>query len=611
MISSNFYELKVKGPGDKIQFHERHSPAASTEPTRRGLSLHAAHHFAVSVARWGPNHPRLRLKLGEEILAEVPPGMARFETDQQPWLRNEFGESRILLEEVDEDGSARPLMIVDLQIIPRPEVVRDFRVMVEDLTEIHEGLALDVVGRGYTRKLFDGTVISRLQPRMVLDKLTDLYDHLRRALDLIAKQPSLTLHWNHRLARYRGGDRVAANAAARAARDPATRLDPQGRVVNLGKVLVRNAVLSDDLPEHRHIAEGLRRLESRSRGLAEHCRTSAQLLRKEQSRWGGQRTSGGPSVFEQRDLPRIEALLEQAREAEELAERFGDLLRTHDFLRHAGPPRTVLAPTPTFLGRTAYREVYRCLIQSRDPLGLLVDGDAFRISYRDLPTLYEYWCFLKTVAHLRNRFDLAGARSSFSLVDEIYRPELKPGQEFRFDAAPGVGLVVTYMPEFLEHRRADRAGHTYGAAFTKDPLRPDITVEVVFNDPNRPPVMLVLDAKSTDQFSPAKFRDLADYSRQIFDLRTGWQPIRQVVLLHRDRSFRPLANIPDYFEGRKLPPETILLGAVACSPERPGEVPANLALAIDLFLENQAGLPRPRAASSSVERPSPAHLDAF
>ncbi|MBV9413765.1 MAG: hypothetical protein JO363_02205 [Solirubrobacterales bacterium] len=35
--------------------------------------------------------------------------------------------------------------------------------------------------------------------------------------------------------------------------------------------------------------------------------------------------------------------------------------------------------------------------------------------------------------------------------------------------------------------------------------------------------MLVLDAKSTDSFTAMKFRDLTDYARMVFDLRTGRQ----------------------------------------------------------------------------------------
>jgi len=97
-------------------------------------------------------------------------------------------------------------------------------------------------------------------------------------------------------------------------------------------------------------------------------------------------------------------------------------------------------------------------------------------------------------------------------------------------------------------------------------------------------VMMVLDAKSTEHFTPARFREMSDYSRQIVDPRTGYQPVKQVFLLHRDRSGHPLSNIPGYLSGRSIAPDTFVLGAVPCIPEYVNAATQGLQLVIERFL---------------------------
>lgn len=583
MISSNSFELQVVGPGERILFEgagDAWGQRAPAEDAR--ISVAASLAFSIRVRRGGEDPIRLRVKLGDETIAEVPAGTARFESAHLPWLRNEFGETRIALErEGDAIEGYRPILVVDLEIQPRPEVFRDFQVMMADLAEIHEGLALDVAGRGYARRTLRRGTIAQLQPRLVIDTLRELYRRLEQALGQIAAQPSTRLDWSCRELRYRGGDWVGLEAVASAVRDSATQLDRHGRVMALGKVRARKPVVSEDLPEHRHMAEGLRRLAARAEAVTRYCEDSAAILEREQLRW---RKPAIDFPHSQRGLPRIEALRAWAAEAAGLAYDFRRLVRSYDFLANAGSPRTALAPTPAFLGRKAYREVYRALVQAREPQGVLVDGESIRLSYRDLPTLFEYWCFLKTILYLRQRFRLDSSESAFTLTDEIYRPELAPGQSFRFAVAPGYMLTATYEPEIPSAFAAERSRAPLAAAFTRDPLRPDILLELT-RGPGRPPAILILDAKSTDLFSPLKFREMADYSRQVFIPGTGVQPVRQVILLHRDRNSRPLANIPEYFEGRPVPPDSVILGAVPCTPNRAQPIPPALMRVIDRFLE--------------------------
>ncbi len=585
MTSSNFFDLRIRATRGGLFAGRRDAlelPWAEPEL----LPIDAEEAFAVAVER-SATDLKLRLTLGNEVIAEVPPGAKFFETASQPWLRTEFGESRLALEQEDPDEPEQyeALWEVPLAVTPRPEVARDFRVMIEDVAQVHEGLAHDVVNRSFVKKRYQAGEVSRLHPEAVLANLRGIYERLEPAVAQIARQPSVMLDRSVRLSRYRGGDRIDAAAAAFVGRDPETCFDRSGRITALGKVRVRVPALSEDLPEHRHIAEGLRRLADRAAGLARHCERGADLLKAEEARWSSAR-GNTLSVFAQRDLPRVSALEEMAGRARSVAADFQGLLQRHRFLREAGPPRSALGPTPAFLGRSAYREVYRLLVKARQPLGVLVDGDAVRLAYRNLATLYEYWCFLRTILHLRERLGPPRSGESFTLIDDIYRPELAPGQAFHFDLKDGQTVTATYEPAIKPWRSAQRDGDRYGASLTRDPLRPDVTIEL--RKGNGPGTVLVLDAKSTDLFSPAKFRDMADYSRQIFEPRTGRQPVRQVFLLHRDRRASPTSNIPFYLTGRPVPADVVILGAVPCIPERVNHTPEGLAQVIDRFLETYA-----------------------
>lgn len=335
-----------------------------------------------------------------------------------------------------------------------------------------------------------------------------------------------------------------------------------------------------DLPEHRHIAGAIRGLARWCRTIAKHCRTSAELIRHEELRWGGR--VGVQTVYEQRDLPRVKTLEELALQSDSLGGVFARMLSRHAFLSRAGRPRTPLTPTPAFMGRPAYADAYQTIREAQQRFCALVDGSVFATSLRSLASVFEYWCFLQITNALRSRFGTPQPRSVFQLVDGLYRPELMPGQSFRFTRNRNCHVTVTYEPEFMPWREAVHLGHAFGASLTSDPLRPDIVLEM--NRPSHRPVMLILDAKSTASFSPRRFREMTDYARQIFDPTTGYQPVRQVFLLHRDASRPVFQNIPEYLAGRTVESGTSILGAVACNPADGGGVPNGLSLVLDGFL---------------------------
>ncbi|MCO6458091.1 MAG: DUF2357 domain-containing protein [Pirellulaceae bacterium] len=583
MTSSSFFSVWLRA-GDRV-LHQRHLdplelPASEPLP----LTIPAATKFAVEVRRVAADR-RLRIVLGSEPVASVPARAAGFQTESQAWFWNELGDSAIRIERQLETFESRYELLWELpvRVVARTAVLRDYRVMMEDLQAIHQNLAHDVIGRGFQGYGLTSESVQALQPEQLVQSIQIVRDRLANCLAAIDRQPSTALVRRRVAVPYRGGERIDPASVQAVARDPLTVVDRQGRVRNLGRVQVRRPTITQDLPEHRQIAQAVRDLAKRAHLVGDHCRRAMELLEQQRHRWGRGGQAEDASVREQRDLPRIEQLEAAARSCPPLVDSLHQLISQYEFLAAAGPPRSPFGPTPTFLGRPEYRAIYDILLEARSPLGLLVDGDALRIAYRDLATLYEYWCFLQVVSYLRARFGAPRAAQAFSLIHDVYRPELTPGQQFAFQPDEQTQIVVRYTPEFMPLREARGAGLAWGASLTGEPLRPDITVEL--RRPSRPTTILVLDAKSTEQFSPRRLRELSDYSRQIVDIRTGYQPVRQVFLLHRGRELRPLVNLPGYFQGAALDRTSLVIGAVECAPQRVGLLPPSLGEVVDRFLE--------------------------
>ena len=116
--------------------------------------------------------------------------------------------------------------------------------------------------------------------------------------------------------------------------------------------------------------------------------------------------------------------------------------------------------------------------------------------------MFEYWCFIKTVYLLRERFGPPEPDPSIKLIHGIYRPDLAPGQKFIFQINNNVSITVYYEPDILPWDASSENKETYAASLTKNPLRPDILI--VLHKSGRLPVLMVLDAKSTDKFDVSR-----------------------------------------------------------------------------------------------------------
>jgi hypothetical protein len=592
------YSLDV--PGDALPFEvSEHEP------------INANDAFAISVSR-RPDGAAWRVRLGSEVIwsvsARPPVGLPTNEdepdalaqhiaevSEMRAWLRNEVGESVLNLELEQTDGTYRPIFRLPLQVTPRPGVYRDFVAVVEDMIQVHAGLVQDVVGRAWISQGLLGETVNRLQPDALMTALESLYERVSKAVTKIACQPSRRLIREPVLVRYRGGDQLDHTSIASLMRSRGTQIDQTGTIRNLGKVRLRRPTLTDDIPEHRHIAAELRKFSMKAQELSQHCLLTADELQLQEKRWGAT-LRGAPSVYEQVHLPRVEAYRHLAEKASEVSDKLKALVHRYRFLSPAEPPRTSLEMTPLFQGRADYREVYRAIIEARRQFGILLDEHAMRVHYKDFPTLYEMWCLLRVVRHLNHRLGTSSPSPPFAFSDQIFHPHFPAGQRFVYMSKGKPRVEVCYERDFWPMRLARHKQERWAAAFTSEPLRPDICITI--EGRGRQPVILVLDAKSTDSFSFSQFRSMADYSRQIFSIRNQTLPVKQVFLLHRDRtrtSPAKMTNIPFYLKGKRTPDETTILGAV---PVVPGEESIGtlwLERVLDLFLAKYGETPLPES----------------
>ncbi len=557
MSSSDSYELRLLQGGRCLGEAVAPRSAPGTVAQAPEL-LDAGEPVSVELVRPEGLSVPARLRVGREPVLTLAPDRARAAEPLGALLRDEVGETEFVLEEAaaDEAEGFRPVVTLEIVLRPRPHVARLFETLVRDLEAAHAGLAQDLVSRSRVRLRGRVGVLSAEHD---IERMEGLRDRFTRALERIGGQPSAALERRMELRPWRPGDVVPSAGLARLASEPGTVLGPGGRVAALGRAWIARSRLTTDLAEHRHLREGLQRLDRRAAVLAAHCERMAGFYERERRRWS-------PTVFESRYRSRLDVLAALTRRADAAGADFRRLVQTYPFLRDAGPPRARLEPTPVWLNRPGYRAAYDALLEADVRGGPLVGGrEEIQARFRSLATLYEYWCFVKVVELCRKRFGSPAPLHGFELVDDVYRPELRSGQRFRFPLGSGAWLIAAYEPDFPP---VDARGGGAGlrAALSTGTLRPDITVEI--EKPGAPPAILVLDAKSVEHFEREDLWKPTDYRSRIFDPATGGQPVRQVFFLHRDASAGLLVNLPGYLEGRYGDRGSSVIGAVSFLPDR-------------------------------------------
>lgn len=539
--------------------------ARSGEPVRVFVptAVSSTAPLALSVVRTAAVALRGEIRIGDELHLVVKPGQVSASTTIPP-LREDFGEVVLQYRELDpEDLDAVAVLCEVCFEVDAPKAIQTlYERLVADLERVHLGLAREVMGRTRHAAGFGRNDPQLARPEEHCQALETVLDRLDPALARIQRQPVHAITRDVVRDRWRPGDRLAADATRTLLQEPDT-VVIDGRLRQVGRIRVRRSRPSLDVPEHRILRHELEDLGRRALRIVRHCTRCIEQLGEEQRRWGGARADGS-SVFQVEHLPRVRRYERLAGQASALADRFARLRFRSDFLDGAGPARTPLRPTPLFLNGPGYREAYRALRDGRRSAAPLVSGDEFRIHFRSLSRLFEYWCFIEVVERLRTWLGKSAPGDEYEVIDDTYRPDLRPGQSFRFDLADGGRVIVHYEPDIVPVDWAGSGHHRFRATLSTAPLRPDVLVEV--ERPDEPPIALVLDAKSTSRFENEALWRPTDYRARIFDPQTGTLPVRQVFFVHRDQAAPDLENLPGYLAGTRSGRDASIIGAVACLP---------------------------------------------
>jgi len=169
-------------------------------------------------------------------------------------------------------------------------------------------------------------------------------------------------------------------------------------------------------------------------------------------------------------------LQSEAREVQDLIARLTRVSQLEVIQAATSPPAPGFTSL-TLLSGNGYGEAYRSLMTLRR--GLIVDGDAVKLSVKEISALYEAWCFISVARQLNLRYSAWGEGSALSISDRGLRVNLTQGRAsaLRF-SSPSCNVILTYNPTY--------------PGLTGD-QRPDVVIEM--NYPGWPAMFIVLDAK--------------------------------------------------------------------------------------------------------------------
>ncbi|MEQ8763477.1 MAG: DUF2357 domain-containing protein [Planctomycetota bacterium] len=559
MTSSNCFEIRIEQRdrnAASLRIERHHLPARLGYPQSVAADRAPRLHVVVPSGFSG-----LRLLLGADLVGVVREDVSPLRVDLTDRLRDSWGEAVLSATMPNEEDETPDLLFeVLIPLDASPQLDKLYEHLIAELESVHLGLARDILGT--SSRLAERVQPRVFEPTIEAKELEAIYERMRLALLPIRKQPSSEVTREPKRVRWRPGDRLDG----RATRDLVRQVDLEWRgrrPQRIGHLVVQRPTLSFDIPEHRHLRAGLERLAGRAERLVEGCERAIDLISAEKVNWGAETTSMA-SVYDQRFRPRVEKLQRIADSGRELARRYRWLIESNEFIRTAGKPRRKLAPTPLFVRRAGYREVYRLLQETRRSSGVLLDDQEVRIHFRSLDLLYEYWCFITVVRDLKTMLGPPLEGSGFLVVDEIYRPELKPGQRFTWQR-DSMRVEAYYEPSIPPAASPSKGPRGWRSALVGAPLRPDVLVIREGPDGVR---ALVLDAKNTSRYGWKRLFEASDYRTLVYDPGNGRQPIRQAVFLHRDeQGFH--CTTPNYFEeSGALPPELFSLASVPLRPEQ-------------------------------------------
>lgn len=347
----------------------------------------------------------------------------------------------------------RPVLDLDLEVFPtKIDYETDYREILADLQQSVRGLAYE-----YLRSTFQfGKVAAIAKPTQLewLLLLREVINVLQRAIQEIAHHPRRGLVRQSKVRRIEKIKKLNS-----ALRSQIRRGQGRGMMLATAAGCVREQLTDSsaeptlDTAEHRWLKRQLTEIQQ------ELARISQTFNQEEQS------TRRAAIVSE---VATMERSLARMLTIEPIREANGD------------PPQGFASLA--LMSSPGYREAYQtCQLLN---MGLRLEGDAFRVSVKDLNVLYEYWVFFAMVQILRQAY---GDVEDFGTLFRLQRSGLQVGliqgrqQSIHFTTSRTSRITITYNPQFQNKDT------------TLVPQKPDILIRCEHH--GWPQLQLICDAK--------------------------------------------------------------------------------------------------------------------
>ena len=303
------------------------------------------------------------------------------------------------------DANGKVLFALDSEVFPQKlDYKDDFPAMLDEITEILYSLAFDAFTRTF----------ASTRPRSTYHQLTSewlnlfkaLYHSLEQSLDTLLRSPKSDLRKESRVKPIHRVKRATPRAIKAATQRPDRYCRGGGLQVapgvQLSHLSEQHKRISYDTQENRFVAWAI-----------------TDILRQIQR--AVRHLSGGRGLDSQRVQLEVEAL---ERSKSHLRRRLrGPVLAEVGAFNHQMFFSTTLTMAP------GYKEFYHRFLLLRKGL-TMAEHPLFKMDYKDIATIYEYWCFLKTVKLLREnpKYDLA-SNDIVKLEHHRFKVNLRKGRK--------------------------------------------------------------------------------------------------------------------------------------------------------------------------------------
>ncbi|SDE38568.1 hypothetical protein SAMN02799630_05324 [Paenibacillus sp. UNCCL117] len=274
--------------------------------------------------------------------------------------------------------NSSPLLKLRLEIFPvKMDYKRDYHTILQDVNQQLHNLTFD-----FLRKTYQLTGLKESNHQSLTEYFTILrylFDQLIKAVQRIESSPHTKMHQDQRLVPAERAKKINHKTVQYLSRHPQLLIKDQvnGLVQVRGEryipthVLDTRRIINYDTQENRFVRWVFLRVERKLKDLWN--------MLKDQKR----------------DDPMLSELMTRMQREVRRVLQF-DFLQVGSMERFSSS--LVMQLTP------GYREVYKTYLMLLK--GLAIQDDLFRLSLKDLATLYEYWCFLKIHQLLSKKYEL-------------------------------------------------------------------------------------------------------------------------------------------------------------------------------------------------------------